>query len=320
MSDKKIITVIGGTGAQGGSIVSTFLNDPELKSGWTVRAVTRDTNKPAAKKLVEQGAQVVSADLNDKASLVEAFKGSYAVFGVTNYWEKMSADLEIQQGKNLADAAKETGVQHFIWSSLLNIKELSKGELPNVYHFDSKAKVEDYIREIGIPATFFLPGFYMSNIGSEGGFFKPSPPDNAWTFALPASANAIIPLYWTGDTGKYIKGIVLNREQTLGKQVLGATEYLTAQEVVDTFAKVFPETGKTTRFYQLPEQTFRDYFKATGAPDFVVTEMYENMVLLDTFGYYGGKSLDETKELVKDHLTTWAEYIKDLAPGFKGLN
>lgn len=46
------------------------------------------------------------ADLNDKASIVEALKGSYAVFAVTNYWEKMDDKLEVQQGKNLADAAK----------------------------------------------------------------------------------------------------------------------------------------------------------------------------------------------------------------------
>ena len=79
--------------------------------------------------------------MNVKATLVEAFRGAYAVFAVTNYWEKMDTNLEIQQGKNLADAAvvswpfdqtyglqadyvsQEVGIQHFIWSSLLNIKK-----------------------------------------------------------------------------------------------------------------------------------------------------------------------------------------------------
>lgn len=49
--------------------------------------------------------------------------GAYAVFTVTNYWEKMDMQLEIQQGKNLADAAKQNGVEHYIWSSLLNVKK-----------------------------------------------------------------------------------------------------------------------------------------------------------------------------------------------------
>lgn len=63
------------------------------------------------------------ADLNDKPSLVKAMTGAAAVFTMTNYWEKMDMELEIQQGKNLADAAKETGVNHYIWSSLLNVNK-----------------------------------------------------------------------------------------------------------------------------------------------------------------------------------------------------
>lgn len=153
MAGKRLITVFGATGAQGGSVVNTFLNDPKLKD-WAVRAVTRDVNKDSAKKLKDAGAEVVSADMNDKATLVNAMQGAAAVFAVTNYWEKMDAKLEVQQGKNLVDAAKETNVQQFIWSSLLNINKLSKGALPNVYHFDSKADVEEYAREVGIPATY----------------------------------------------------------------------------------------------------------------------------------------------------------------------
>jgi uncharacterized protein YbjT (DUF2867 family) len=63
----------------------------------------------------------MQADLNDKATLVKAMDGAFAVFAVTNYWEKMDDKLEVRQGKDIVDAAKETGVQHFIWSSLLNI-------------------------------------------------------------------------------------------------------------------------------------------------------------------------------------------------------
>lgn len=65
----------------------------------------------------------VKADFDDKASLVRAMQGAYAVFALTNYWEKLDMQLEIDQGKKLADAAKEAGVQHYIWSSLLNISK-----------------------------------------------------------------------------------------------------------------------------------------------------------------------------------------------------
>lgn len=106
MATKKIITVFGATGKQGGSVAQTFLNDPKLKDAWAVRGVSRDISKDGSKKLAAQGADMVSADLNDQASLAKAMTGAYAVFAVTNYWETLDDKLEIQQGKNLADAAK----------------------------------------------------------------------------------------------------------------------------------------------------------------------------------------------------------------------
>ncbi|KAH9906519.1 putative NmrA-like family domain-containing protein 1 [Xylariomycetidae sp. FL2044] len=312
MSGKKIITVFGATGNQGGAVVDTFLNDPKLKDEWAVRGVTRDVSKESATKLADKGVEVVAADLNDKDSLVKAMTGSYAVFAVTNYWEKLDAKLEVQQGKNIADAAKEAGVQHLIWSSLLDINKLSKGKLPNVYHFDSKAQVEEYIRSLGIPATFFMPGFYMPNI--SGGMLKPSPPDDAYTFGVPVAATAPFPLYEPRDTGSYVKAIVRNREALLGRRFLGASAYLTGQEVVDGFRRVFPEAGRTARFFQVPEEGFRAYMKSTGAPDFVAQEMYENMRLLEEFGYYGGEPLEPTHKFIEDKLTSWEEHVKSAKP------
>ena len=121
MATKKIITIFGATGAQGGSVVKKFLSDPKLSGSWTVRAVTRDTTKDSAKKLQSQGAEVVSADMNNKSTLVSAMTGAAAVYALTNYWEKMDSELEVKQGKDLVDAAKETGVQQFIWSALVNV-------------------------------------------------------------------------------------------------------------------------------------------------------------------------------------------------------
>ncbi|KAI0434993.1 hypothetical protein F5Y09DRAFT_157605 [Xylaria sp. FL1042] len=106
MAAKRIITVFGATGNQGGAVVNHFLNDPKLNSTWTVRGVTRDVSKDSAKRLTSQGAELVAADLNDKASLVKAIAGSDTVFAVTNYWEKLDMELEEQQGRNIGDAAK----------------------------------------------------------------------------------------------------------------------------------------------------------------------------------------------------------------------
>jgi uncharacterized protein YbjT (DUF2867 family) len=191
---------------------------------------------------------------------------------------------------------------------------VSNGKLAHVYHFDSKAHVEEYVRSLGIPATFFMPGFFMSNI--TGGMM--SKRGENWVFSLPVGPSAPIPLYNPADTGKYVKAIVENKEALLGKRFLGATEYLTTQEVVDTFKKVFPEAGKTAAYYEAPKEAFYAFMKGTGMPDFAVDEMYQNMRLLQEFGYYGGEPLDESHKYVEDHLTTWKEFIK-ASPAYAGL-
>ena len=187
-----------------------------------------------------------------------------------------------------------------------------------MYHFDSKAQVEEYVRSLGLPAVFFMAGFYMSNI--PGAMFRQSPPDNAWTLAIPTPSTAKIPLFDAHrDTGKYVKGIVLaDREAVLGKQIYSATAYTSGDEIVEAFKKTYPEAGATAKYFHTPDDMFRGIMKGMGRPDFIVEEMLENMHLLDSPGYYGGESLDFGHSLLKDKLTTWEEHMT-LAPAFKDL-
>ena len=107
---KKLITVIGATGAQGGGLARAILADPG--GAFAVRAVTRQPGGDAARALATAGAEVVKADLDDVASLRRAFHGAYGAYCVTNYWEVMSPDREIEQAKNLADATRASSFAH----------------------------------------------------------------------------------------------------------------------------------------------------------------------------------------------------------------
>lgn len=273
-------------------------------------------------------------------------KGSHTVFGVTNYWEKGDMQLEIQQGKNLADAAKvrmlwslSGTVSHSFVANMtfrnpgfsitsgavciappsvrdipvgtpilvLMIYIVSEGKLAHVYHFDGKAEVAEYVETLGIPASYFMPGFYMSNL--PGQMFKLSP-DNTYTLGLPIASTAPIPMYDTRDTGIYVKAIVLNKDKLLGKRLLGATSYMTGKEIVDSFKKAFPEAGRTARYVEVPETVYRNDMKSKGVPDYMAEEMYENFRLMQDFGYYGGEALDATHQLTDGLLTTWEEHAK----------
>lgn len=161
-------------------------------------------------------------------------------------------------------------------------------------HFDSKAHIEEYVRSTGIPATFFLPGFYMSNL--PGGMFRQAPPNNDWTIGLPVPATSSVPLLNTAeDTGKFVKAILLNRDSLLGKRVYGATAYYTLNELVEQFKEVYPEAGKTAKAVELPHQVFKDIMGSTGMPAEGQEELLQNMRLLNEFGYYGGVDLKESQ-------------------------
>jgi len=307
---KQTLVVFGATGQQGGSVVRAILKDPQTASQFHVKAVTRDTSKPSAKSLVDLGAETVTADLNDKESLRAAMKGAHAVFAVTNFWEKGDADWEIQQGKNVADISKEVGVQHLIWSSLLNVTELSKGKFSGVHHFDSKATIEQYIKSIGVPASFFLAGFYMGNI--PGSMMRKTSPEGApeeWTFSLPVPPSTPVPLVAiVEDTGKFVKAMLLKREEVLGKRVLGATAYYTMQQIVDEFTEV---TGKKGRFVQSQPDEFKRALAQGGLNAAGQEEFLQNMFFMKDFGYYGGESLDWSHKLVGEPLTTWKQFVSE---------
>lgn len=191
---------------------------------------------------------------------------------------------------------------------------MTNGKLPHVYHFDSKALVEDYVRELGIPASFFLPGFFMSNL--PGGMLREA--NGAWTLSLPMPQTAPIPMFLPADTGKWIKALVLTQTPPAGKRVYAATAYQTPDEILADFKEVYPEAGKTATFYELPHDKFLGAMKAQGMPDFAAEEMLENMRLMNEGGYYGGESLDGSHALLQDKSTTWKEFTKS-APAFANL-
>ncbi|CRK37449.1 hypothetical protein BN1708_001471 [Verticillium longisporum] len=339
MAHKKIIAVVGATGAQGGAVAAVFLNDPLLHQEWTVRAVTRDPSKDRAQKLKQQGADVVAADLNDKASLVRAFAGATAAFGVTDYWETLSMDTEIQQGKNLVDAAKvESAVSHFIWSSLRNVNKrkdapaitrltekfantrgplVTQGKLAHVHQFDGKAEVEEYARQVGVPATFFLPGIYMDSLTKS---FRQNPPGSPWVFALPMPETAPLPLFDVRNTGIWVKAIVRKRDQLLGKRILGATKYTTPAELVDGFTQAFPEAGRAASFFSMPHEMFLQVVQdAMGLPDWAAESILEMMRLVNEGGYFGFESLGESLAVLEDEPTAWVDFLKR-NEAFKDLN
>ena len=131
----KIVLVTGATGRQGGAVIRHM-----LPKGWRLRALTRNPAAQAAKELARQGVEVVQGDLEDPPSLERVCRGVYGIYSVQDFWA-VGAKREVQQGKNLADAAKKAGVQHFVYSSVGGAERNT-----GIPHWESKWEIENAIK------------------------------------------------------------------------------------------------------------------------------------------------------------------------------
>ncbi|PNP46112.1 hypothetical protein TGAMA5MH_02147 [Trichoderma gamsii] len=299
----KTITVFGATGNQGGSLVQAILADPVLSKEFQVRGVTRDVKKPNAQRLASMGVEMVTADMSSAQSVAPAVQGAHTVFLVTNFWESMSADIEISQGKAVVDASKAAGVQHIIFSSLINANKASGGRLSNISHFDGKAAIEEYIRHSGLAGTFVLPGMFMS--GFETMIQKnPESEPAGYTLALPVDPHkAITPLFdAAADTGKFVKAAIKNFPAQSGKRILAAADYYTIDRLISEFSQVI---GKPAQAVQISDDKFKSFLSPAAAQ-----ELLENMKLLEDPGYYAGESLEPSLGLLEEKPITWKEFVE----------
>jgi uncharacterized protein YbjT (DUF2867 family) len=268
MADKKIIAVVGATGAQGGGLVRAILADP--KGGFTPRALTRSTGGDKAKALAAAGVEVVAADLDDRASLERAFKGAYGAFCLTNFWEHYSAEKEVAQAENMARAAKAAGIRHAIWSTFEDTRRwvpLSDDRMPTIHgkykvpHFDGKSEADAKFREQGVPTTFLLTSFYWENFIYFGSGPKRGEDGTlALTFPL---GDAKLPGISAEDIGKCAYGIFKRGEEFIGKTIGIAGEHLGGKEMA---AAMSAALGQEVRYVDVPADVYRS-FGFPGADD-----------------------------------------------------
>lgn len=172
---------------------------------------------------------------------------------------------------------------------------VSKGALPGVAHFDSKARVESYIRSLSLTASVFRAGYYMSNLTSalHRNFTPPAAP--SFTFAVPIPVTAPIPMFDAAvDTGKFVKAIFLTGAAALGRTFNAATAYMFPAEIVAQWAEV---KGVEAHAVQVDHAVYKGAMVSAGMQEKVAEELLQNMRLMEEFGYYGGAKLEESQKV-----------------------
>ena len=243
-NNRKLIAVIGATGQQGGAVVRALQAGGEFR----VRALTRNPAKHS-----ELADEVIEADLNRPETLKAAFKGAHGVFLVTNFWEQ-GAD-ELKQATAAVRAAKDAGVEHFIWSTLPDVEAIGGGKF-HVPHFTGKAKIDRIVKEAGFAYhTFVIAPFFYQNLV-------------AWTAQKQEDGT----LGWALPIDPTVRGIHMGDIRELGPIVAGAFahpdeagngeylplvgDFMSFKEIVDTLNR----QGHEFSFKQVPSEVFATLF------------------------------------------------------------
>ena len=259
MAEKKILAVVGATGAQGGGLVRSILAD---RSGeFRARVLTRDPKSPKAQELAKLGAEVVAADIDDAASLERAFAGAHGAFCVTFFWAHFSPEKEIAEAKAMAKAAKRSGVKHVVWSTLEDTRKrvpLSDQRMPTlggkykVPHFDAKGESDRFFTEEGVPTTFLLTSFYWDNL-IHFGMGPRKGADGKLVFTLPM-ADKKLPGIASGDIGGCALGIFRKGGDLVGKTVGIAGEHLTGAQMAASLGQAL---GQPVAYQAISPDAYR---------------------------------------------------------------
>jgi uncharacterized protein YbjT (DUF2867 family) len=314
MPDKKIIAVVGATGAQGGGLARAVLADPD--GGFAVRALTRDPSKDTAVALADRGAEVVQADLDDEASLTAAFDGAYGAYCVTNFWEHFSGDKEVVQAGNLARAAKAAGIKHAIWSTFEDTRELvplDDDRMPTlqghykVAHFDAKAESNHFFTDLGVPTTFLLTSGYWENFIYFG--WGPARGEDGVLAVTYPLGDKKLPSMAVEDIGKCAYAIFKAGAEYIGKTVGIAGGHPTGAEIAAAFTKAL---GEEVRYNDVPADVYRG-FGFPGADD--VGNMFQFKRDFND-AYTGVRSLEFSRKLNPDlqTLDSWLEQNASRVP------
>jgi uncharacterized protein YbjT (DUF2867 family) len=242
---KKTILVTGATGHQGGATLR-HLKD----RGFSVRALVRDSGKPEARRLNVETAQ---GDMDDVASISRTLDGISGVFAVVD--EKQGFETEVRQGMNLAAAAARSEADHYVYSSVG-----SADRNTGIMHFESKARIEEYVRNSGLRYSIIRPVFFMEN------FLMMEKEIGQGTFHFPLKPETRLQMIAVDDIGAFMAMPFEHPGRWAGRVVEIAGDDLSMREIADAFGR---KIGRPVRYAQTPW----DEFEKKMGPE--LTPMYK---------------------------------------------
>ncbi|KAF2265019.1 hypothetical protein CC78DRAFT_600535 [Lojkania enalia] len=236
----------------------------------------------------DEGVGILQGDTDDVESLKRASRGASAIFALTDFagnFTKVSRNdalqrkakntgksiheyasyLETIQGINIATAASDrdllSTLEKFIWSTLTGVKTISGGKYTQAYEFNSKAAVEEHIRddlsELSKRLSTVNMGIYQENWKAFQAFSSQKESDGSFTFISlkwPGQYRALPEVFASQDTGAFVESLVLDHPR--GTNALGASEIISRADYAALWGIVI---GKRTTMRDVEESEYATY-------------------------------------------------------------
>ncbi|KAG8849969.1 hypothetical protein FRB96_000574 [Tulasnella sp. 330] len=301
-----LVAVVGATGVQGGSVILAL---SESKDPYRIRGFTRDTNKETAQKLSKDGVEMIAVNLTveNKEKVFEAFQGADFAFAVTNYWEHMTKDREVAEGKMLIDAANAAKVRLIAWSGLSSIVKNTNGKY-RAPHFDGKEEVTEYARTLvgGVPVVDVQAGIYMQNYKTMMAPKKEA--DGSFKIIGVGSGEMTLPLIDAVlDYGLFIRRAIEGPKYERFSTICVYGEELSKDQMAQVLATA---TGKDVKYTGLTEDQLVESFRANGWPEPMVRDVQGVHCGTSEAGYYGKHDVTHGRDGLARAPVTWAEFVK----------
>ncbi|KAJ7158033.1 NAD(P)-binding protein [Mycena crocata] len=299
-----LVAVVGATGKQGGSVIKALA---ESDKEYRIRGFTRNATKPAAQALKNEGVEVLQLSIvvENVKEVVAAFVGANVTFLVTNFWDHLDFQREVDEGKMMIDAAKAAGVERIVWSGLAPVKQLSGGKYTHVYHFDSKAAITEYGRQSGVPFVNVIAGFYASNFLEPWKITKQ--PDGTCAMELAVKPSAVLPVIDVEtDYGLFVRQVLELPVFPAGREVYTSSQDISLEDIAGQLSAA---TGKTVVLKVVSVEEWQKSYEAAGFTPAIATELIEMYRFADEIGYYGGQPSSSREGLARP-TRTWVEFAK----------
>jgi uncharacterized protein YbjT (DUF2867 family) len=273
------------------------------KTGRTVIRMLADQGKPVralvhrheqVQPIKELGAQeVVVGDVRSQPIIDQATRGVQAIYHIC---PNMSPD-EIAIGRSVIMAARSSGVEHFVYHSVLH------PQTEAMPHHWQKLRVEEQLFESGLPYTILQPAAYLQNIAAHWDQIL-----EQGRYLVPYAVETRLGMVDLEDVAAAAAVVLTQPGHTGATYELAGAEALSQTEVAAILSQ---QLGRLVQAETMSLEAWQRGVRAAGLGDYQIETLIKMFRYYERYGFWGNPRI--LNWLLGRPPATLADFVKRTA-------